>query len=394
MRPSSEQIPADLDLQLIDSPRVENSNRLRIEQAWLPMLLIEDVGLLIQVRTGLSTMERFVLEALLVLGTLRPNELEEIAPIPSRVGAWLLASLEQKGLAKERPIGVFEPRRETAEPSLLEGQVVSTRIEVADFLWFPKTGEAVVLEVGSSTHPIFRGLTPSGSWPMPSEVQKREIASILTKMLDAERVYGPLSSTIVEIVDSRRIERDLCPAYICTATAPSFASDASWNISFGPSGHQDGDLRRSNTPLQIGSLPGVEAEWRETLRSAEKDVLRRLESDNGLELIGIQPEGLRAKIRKPTASQLRKTQLLRNSIGLRVRIKDEIVYNLPLELVPADEDVKAMFDFDREVAAGIVRGEDRVVLPSTSRGRIYDRLWELRLFGELYELRAIEDFSA
>lgn len=379
-------------MQLSEDVQSAFGDSVRVEQAFLPMILIGGVRVVVGTRVGLSTMERFALEVLTALGPSDPHVLEELVAIPPRVALWLLGSLAQKGMAEEGQAGIFEIREENASVALAAGAAVSEREELADVLWFPQSGEAIAFASGSVEVRTVGELTPVGHWPLSPEESGAEVSKLLSSVLASKRLYGPLAGAIDRFENCGTLDHESCPGYVCSASALSTNPNEPWKISIRVRGVRRGK-GAANVARELSfCLPHAEAGWRAALDEVEAELYHRLVDRWGFDALDGEILRMRASIRATALRELAQDRLARRTISLRVELGDELIFRLPVLIEPADDDANELLAFDEEVCEQIFGDVDQQGISENQRRRVYERLWQLGLFESLYGLRERDDF--
>jgi hypothetical protein len=394
---SAEQRKARIEVSVLDGWNPKPGVDIVVEQAWLPMVIFDGVKVVTKSDQSISMMERFVLEALLRLQTLEVRELQEIASIPPELGAWLLASLRQKGLVRNVGDG-FAPVVECCTTALASGQLPIKRTDKRDLLWFPETDEVVVLKSSTATIRSLRKLKPSGSWSIPPNKRGKTRAALLDEPLKAGRIHGHNADSILGIPDETPVTDEKIPAYVCSAATSSRVEAGPWHIEvLGlKRERRDADQQpeRVSVTLPVPRLPILIDSWRRRTietRAAVADDFKRIQG------VSAQPHGefgLRVDLGVSEAQVFARERLLAEVFGVTVRIDDEFAFVVPLRCNPADEGATQLFAVD-----SVIRGllSDTCTDPTSygvRRESILNRLWQLRMFKPLYDLREAEDFAA
>ena len=295
-------------------------------------------------------------------------------------------------MADESSAGTFEIREENASVALTAGEVVSEREELADVLWFPQSGEAIAFALGSVEVSAVGDLKPVGQWPLSPEESGAEISALLSSVLASQRLYGPLAGVIDRFEDCGTLDDESCPGYVCSAYAPSTNLEESWEISISARGD-----RRRNGLANVAHdlsfcLPHAEAGWRTALSEVEGELSGQLVERWGFDAVDGEALRMCASVRAAALQELAQDRFARRTISLRVELRDELVFQLPVLIEPADDDANELLAFDEEVCELIAADGDQQGVPENRRRQVYDRLWQLGLFEPLYRLREHEDF--
>lgn len=393
---NSDQRTLRVEVALLDGWAPEPGVDFIVEQAWLPMVALDGVKVVVQADQRISLMERFVLEALLRLETLELHELQEIASIPPELGAWLIGSLRQKGLVREAGTA-FAPDTERCVAALESGQHPVERSEQRDLLWFPESDEVVVLESATRLFRGLRRLKPSRRWPVPPGWQGKTRAALLAEPFNAKRFHGDGVADIVTIQDDTVVQGEQCPAYRCSAATTLEGCAGSWRLDLcgieRATHARDTAPETLSLPLPIPPLPRLISTWQRWLLDAKPQMDVELQRELGIAVGLVGPSGFIASLSAPETTRLAQNRLVSESFGLRVRIDDEFQCIVPLRCSPADDAASRLFAVDRVVRDLLSGKRCDPECVGVSRQDLLNRLWQLRFFKPLYDLRETADFS-
>jgi hypothetical protein len=130
------------------------------------------------------------------------------------------------------------------------------------------------------------------------------------------------------------------------------------------------------------------------MQHARAAVETELHREYGITVESSDPEGFSACLREGEARAFARDRLVCETHGVRVRVDDELQYVVPLRCSPADERAAEVFALDCTIRRLLSGERDE----SSGRGLcnqdVFTRLWELRLFKPLYDLREPVDFAA
>jgi hypothetical protein len=393
-------------ISLLDS---SSDQHIQIQQAWLPMAIWDGVRVQVKARRGLTLMERFVIECLLELGSCSDDDLGEIAGVPDELAGWMLASLEQKGLACRQQGDLFAPAAETCLEALACSSVETQREEQRTVLLFPETDEFVVLKEGGDFARMLRKTVPMGRYPLPERYKRKSRASLLSEALKSGRVYSEDCDAICAIVDNEIVKEVMCPAYHAAAELPS-PGLREWRLTLRGRkrerpGRTDGtgDIREEAPPefnehaISLPVLTLLANKWLAQLEHAVDDISVQIERI-GLSSAVFRSGVFRASLDGKAATQMACDRLLTERAGLSICVDREIEYEVPLELSPVDDSARRIFALDKGVrevlcskngleAMKVVCGDDQ-----SQRNALVERMWQMKLYGTIYRLREVEDF--
>jgi hypothetical protein len=355
-------------------------------------------------------MERFVIECLLELGSCSSDDLGAIAGVPHELAGWMLASLEQKGLACRQQGDLFAPAAETCAEALACSSVLTQREEQLTVLWFPETDEFVVLKEGGDIARMLRRTVPMGRYPLSERYKREQRASLLSAALKSGRVYGEDCDAICAIVDNEPVKEDMCPAYHVAVELPSPGA-REWRLTIrgrkqGSRARTDGDDNiREEAPrefvehaLSLPVLSHLAHNWRAQLQHAVNEIGVQLEK-LGLSSAELRNGVFKASLDGKAATQMACDRLLTERAGLSIRIDREIEYEVPLELSLRDDRARNIFALDAAVRAVLAAQNRLEVIKAVcgdglaQRDEVVERMWQMRLYGPVYDLREVEDFS-
>jgi len=159
------------------------------------------------------------------------------------------------------------------------------------------------------------------------------------------------------------------------------------------------NLVEESLPLPV--LPGLAYLWQKRMSDAHDSICNALRQKFGL--IDVQDIGgrLSAIVTKEGAERMSSQWLLLNEFGLGVRIKGEIEYTIRLDIQPspADQTVQKMFILDKTIQRILAIQGDLKAVEEVCREagvhlpEVFERLWQLKQFCKIYELREREDFA-
>lgn len=381
-----------------------------VTRCWLPLAVWDGVCVRVNVRQGLTVMERFAIEALLALRDCDEADLEAIAGLPRELGSWVLTSLEHKGLAFRHPDLKYGPNTDECTKALASGSVVTQREEHRTVLCFPETEEFVVLAEGRTVTGRLREINPMGQFPLTDQFVNHPRSDILTRSLAEGRVYGEVIDGFSPTSDPQGPIDSSCPAYQ-VSFALARCESPTWQLTFRGTSRRRRSRKHHDEPDQSGTamdfhqqviglpaLPLLARKWRDHLQQALNPADFRTKVP-GMGSVAFQDGTVTAAINGESAGQLGKRHLLCERMGLSITVDRSLEYELPLALRPADDASRELFALDNAVrsiisasdrpqALAAVCGDDRQYRPI-----VMGRMWSLRLYEAVYDLRESEDFS-
>lgn len=398
--------PRDVAVELFDGAF---DHALAVRNAWLPIVVWDDVRLKMLSSRRLTPLERFVIECLLELGDCGADDLLEVAGITVEMADWLLASLVQRGMARRTGTNGTRATADlrACDDALKANVIRLEREETRTVLWFPDTDEYVVLNQSRAILRELGKLESLAMRPCPERWRREERRKLLQGAIDARRVYGEEAAAISGVIDSVRIENETFPAYLCSSVVPE-TSDGEWKLTLIGRRKQRGKPKataasereedRTEVELRVPVLRRQVEDWRQQLRIAHEQIRARL-AECGLSLLTLKEVGGCANIDYQTAKVLGDGKLLSERMNLSVQIDREIEFSLPFALSPADSPARQMFALDHAVRELLAATNPTAALENVCVGgalspdRLVNRLWQLRLFATIYALREAKDFS-
>jgi len=379
-----------------------------IRRGWLPMAVWEGVRVLVTSTRGLTLFERFAIECLLALGECSKHDLFEVASLPAELSDRIMSSLAERDLARQVSPGCFVPHIQNCETALTQGSLPVESEERLTFLWFPETEEFVCLAKAETLLKQLRNTEPVGRFPLPECWKRVKKSKALTDALQEQRVYGHDFSAMSFAADDSVIEHELCPAYYCSTTLPT-NSEGHWKLTL-KGDHQswqqddatqgdasDRKWEPSEIEFTVPVVPHLVQHWRSRLVSETRNIAAECASV-GLGRLSFNGSSFQASIDEHSAKKMAQQRLLANHLTLDVTIDSEIDFSVSMRISPADDPTEQLFALDDAVRRLLSLPDAAEAISSLCDGRpfgrqdVLNRLWQLKLFGTLYEIRESEDF--
>lgn len=396
-----------VEVQLQERTLSDAHDALTVDRVWLPMCVWEDVRVEMRTTRGLTIMERFVIECLLRLDGCDSADLQEIAAIGPELSKWLLISCLQKSLAR-RDRNRFFAERHACEQALERNELPHQVERRVDILCFPETDEFVLLDDFSHFLRQFRQLQPSGNYPLPIHWERSERGELLSRAREEGRLYGNAANTCVVFHDGAVMTGKQCPAYQASVELRD-AAETDWVITLiGHCAQKKKLLPASNSEnhqrtklayvrVRLPALPQLKRRW-QMLFAAVEEKLRDELQKVGLGRIERRGAMWMANVDAAAADALAADRLLTLNMELAVQLDREVEFSAPLELVPSANASRQAFARDNVVRQVLSAPKERVVAvatedPNVTLADVRGRLWQLKLFGAVYQLRQEEDFA-
>ncbi len=286
-------------------------------------------------------------------------------------------------------------------------RIPAEREEKRSFLWFPLSDELVLLPEGSGVLRRLGNIDPFGRFPVHERWRKEPRERLVRDAIERRCVFGAGPCELVGVSDEFPLE-DQLPAYQCTATLPD--EDASeWRLTVlgrrkgkrrekAPDGNVQGNREVQEVPITVPLLPGLRSLWNAPLDAVRASVHEWLRA-KGLKNATFHDRAYRADIDAAAVRSMAESRLLRSSLALDVQIEREIEYTFPLVVTPVDEPSRRLFALDEVVRQIISAPKPVEAMHAVQEAGEHDvdavmtRLWRLKFFRTIYELREGEDFA-
>ena len=367
---------------------------MQISQAWLPVQVLGNVLVEVEGSQQITLLERFAVEALLTLKSVSPADLATVALIPPELGRWLLNSLAQKRLAsKEGETFVSVPGN--CRQALMADSLPVVSEKRLDCLWFPLTNEVVVRENSRPLLDVLRSVRPSGSYPLNGSFAGKQRTEVLRRALSEERVYGDVQGRICDLRADGTIG-DTVAAYLAAA---DIAIDpvGSWRIALiGEKRSKRRDGREAVTvevPVSFPYLAVLESVWQSKYELARDAALTWLRDT--FHIRTSTANGGRPVVRASAGFVKRAAEheLIGDAMLVHVQLDREFACTIPMLVEADDPDAGTLLHVDNTIRSYRVASPLNGGIQMSEIAPMLDRLWHLRMFKTLYDLRATGDFA-
>lgn len=356
-----------------------------------------------EIITGLSVFERFTLECLLQLGTCGAEDICEVIGIDSGLAQRWLEIVESKGLATRLDEATFIPNVGLCVDALARNSIKEEKETEKTIAWFAQTSEMVVL---SSKDPMIRILStikPKAGFEIPSTVADVSRGELIKQSLENSLLYGDEADSIIGVRDSTPLGDKPCPAYLLEINLnKTNHGPAETNIYGYPEKNENQHGKTGiDMIMKSMSIPTLKKFMGASLKRVSdlSNSLCRAMEDEGFLWPKMQENGAVATLHYDKAQSMIKEALLNCQKRIRFIIDNDMVYEIPLELVPADDKVASLICLDSAVTAflkepmsdGLLEKiciEYDVSVKDASR-----RLWQLKHYAIIYQLREQQDFN-
>lgn len=376
-------------------PRESLPVGMRISQAWLPVQVLNDVVVEVEERQRLTLMERFAVEALLTLKSVSPKDLSEVASIPPELGRWLLDNLAQKGLAT-RAADTFLSVPDLCREALTVESLPSVCEKRLDCLWFPLTNELVLRKDPRPLVKALNSIRPSGSFPLDGVHAGKPLTDVLRIALTKGLVYGDIDGRVRDL-RTDDVVKDSVPAYRAAADI-STDRRGTWRVTLvgdKRTKRRDGaEPQRTEVLLTVPRLASLVEHWQREYETAKHAALTWLRADFDVGSSTAVDGSTVILASEAFVRNFAEHDLMANGMTVHVRLDREFACEVPMCLEPGDAHAQSLFNVDMTIRELLPSPTTAGDLPNGDIRRVLDRLWHLRLFKTLYELRATGDFAA
>jgi hypothetical protein len=365
-------------------------------QVWTDVLVTEEVSI------GLSVFEKFTLECLLQLGTCRTEDLCEVVGIGSELARWWLDGVEAIGLARRTSESTFVPNIESCIDALASNSVQKQEETEKTMVWFPQTSELLVLNQQDTLLRTLSTIDPTTSFPLPDIFAGESRGDVAQNALKNSLLYGNGVSSIVAVQDTKKIDDTMCPAYQLEMDIAQVDSVfVKVNIFGYPARkgsrrqNEKRDLVRES--MHIPRLSKYVDVSRERVRSLSHSLVYAMERE-GLLDPKIQEGKGHATLDYDKAREVADQALLDCNKRISFVIDGEIEYVIPLTLVHSGRRVAALINLDTAVKRLLAEKVSTSVVEKicgefdVTQREIVLRLWRIKQYAAIYQLREEQDF--
>jgi hypothetical protein len=224
-----------------------------VREALLPMLLWPSVPVVQEVEQRLTVIDRFVVEAALLMTPVTAADIAEVTGVPHDAVGRIAGRLVGLGLLVPDGAG-FAPA-ETAAAALDRPSVAERRETRLTFLYLPQGDDLVAYQDGMRRvePPMLHRTTPDTMSPLPPGTAERSLAGFLRERIIGGQVVG-LPEGIVDVVDEEQTTPFGCPAYRCAGTVVTTDTDVELRL------RATGTQRRQ-VSYKIAGAAGQAAYW-------------------------------------------------------------------------------------------------------------------------------------
>jgi hypothetical protein len=366
-------------------------------QVWTGVVLTEEVS------SGLSVFDRFTLECLIQLGTCRVEDLCEVIGIDNGLATWWLESVEMKGLANKLGEATFTPNIDLCVDALASNSIQMKTETEKTIVWFAQTSEMIVLSPQDTMIKTLSKVEPTARFPFPSSVGGTSRGELIGQSLEKGLLYGDAVHSIVEVSDSKTLDEDTCPAYQLEVNLDKI-EDATTKVNIygfpAIKGARAAKAKRDMVrhSMTIPTLRQFMDASLSKVGELSKSLCEAMENEGFSEPKMLDNRAV-ATLEYDKARSMIEAALLNCHKRIRFVIDGEMAYEIPLELVPADDKVASLIHLDGAVRIFLDEALsdeplERICIEyGVSEEGISQRLWQLKHYAVIYQLRERGDFS-
>jgi hypothetical protein len=196
-------------------PDVADEPLVVITEALLPIFLWRDVAVLRAVEQKLSAVERFLIEAALLLGDVTADDAEELTGLPEDATRRIAGHLSELGVLSTDGIRYWA-QEEAARAALTRQVLTEYRRDSLTFVVLPRSGDALAFEhrSGKAPHPHIHRLDPLASAPVTGLDPTATRTAALRALIKDGKVVS-LPGDLVDLPEPETGEPvgDTCPVY-------------------------------------------------------------------------------------------------------------------------------------------------------------------------------------
>ena len=365
-------------------------------QVWADVLVSEEVSV------GLSVFDQFTLECLLQLDSCCAEDLCEVIGIDPELAQWWLDGVVNSGLARMADKSMYLPNMGLCVKALESKTIQKQDDSIKTMIWFPETGEILVLNQQDKLLVTLSRIEPIAGYPLSDKLVGANRGDLVRNSQNKSLLYGNASSSISAVNDTSKIDDRMCPAYLLELDiAKADSTAAKVNIYGYParrgSGRQTDKRDLIRKTIRIPRLYEYENLLRQKIGSLNQRLCHAMEEEGFLNP-QILEEGCQAALDYDKAREMADQTLLDFSKRITFFIDDEMEYEIPFKLKPENDRVAALFKMDSAVRRLLANHVSNTVLGelcseyNITRGDFMLRLWQVKQYAAIYKLREEQDF--
>jgi hypothetical protein len=306
-----------------------------VREALLPMLLWPSVPVVREVEQRLTVIDRFVVEAALLMAPITAADIAEVTEVPQDAVSRIAGRLVGLGLLV--PDGIGLAPAETAAAALGRLSVPERQVTRLTFLYLPQGDDLIAYQDGPHRvePPMLHRMVPETTSPVPSGTAERNLAGFLRERIVGNQVVG-LPEGVVDVVDEEQTMPLGCPAYRCVGTV--VAADTNVELRLRTAG-----AKRQQTTYKIVGAAGQAAYWSARAEWTDAVVADWTATGGTVKTAQLGPTRWSLTVDGPAAAEAAAARVdLSRPAGLSMLSDDCITY-VDVSFSPADHAARRVF---------------------------------------------------
>ena len=374
-----------------------------IREALLPMMLWPSVPVVREVEQRLTVIDRFVVEAALMMAPVAAADIAEVTGVPQDAVSRIAGRLVGFGLLVPDGVGFFAT--EAAEVALVRSSVPERQATRLTFLYLPQGDDLIAYQEGPRRvePPMLHRMAPETVAPLPSGATERSLAGFLRERILGGQVIG-LPEGIVDVdeeqVDDKQTVPLGCQAYRCAGTV--ITTDTNVELRLRTTG-----TTRKQITYKIAGAVGQAAYWSSRAQWTDAVVADWTATGGTVKTTQLGPTRWSLTVDGTAAAEAVEAGVgvnLSRAGGLYLQSDDCVTY-LDVSFSPADHAAcrvfamqdallriteKVMDDLDEETvsdATSAARATYGLAEADLTDAAVHDQLWLDRHYLHVYALR-------
>lgn len=373
-----------------------------VREALLPMLLWPSVPVVREVEQRLTVIDRFVVEAALLMAPVTTADVAEVTGVPQDAVGRIAGRLA--GLDLLVPDGIGFAPTASAPAALTRSSVPERQVTRLTFLYLPQGDDLIAYQDGPRRidPPMLHRVVPETMAPLPPGTAERDLAGFLRERIAGGQVIG-LPEGIVDVDEEQVDEKQAvplgCPAYRCAGTVVETDTAVELRL------RTVGDANRRQITGKIVGAAGQAAYWSSRAAWTDAVVADWTATGGTVEPTRLGPTRWSLTVDGPAAASAASAGVdLSRPAGLSVRSDDSVTY-VDVSFNPADHPARRVFamqdallritskvtdDLDEESVAGAAsaaRATYGLAEADLTDAAVRDQLWLDGHYHHVYALR-------
>jgi hypothetical protein len=389
----------EIDIELL---RTHDEGGALLTQA-VPIQIWTGVVITQEVITGLSVFERFTLECLVQLDTCGAEDICEVIGIDHGLAKRWLEIVEMKGLATRQDEATFIPNVGPCVEALAKNSIKERKEAEKTIAWFAQTSEMILLGPNDPMIRILSKVKPKARFEIPNSVAHVSRGSLIEQSLDKSLLYGDEAHSIIGVKDSTLLGEDTCAAYLLEINLDKINHTTVETNVYGHPAKKEGQHGKNGNfmirqPMSIPTLPEFIGASLKKVSGLSNSLSKAMEGEGFLSPQMLQNSAV-ATLNYDKALSMLEEGLLSSHKRIRFTIDSEMVYEIPFELIPADDKTASLINLDSAVRALLElpiseEALDKICIEyDVSQKDVSKRLWQLKQYAMIYQLREQQDFN-